>query len=155
MKSADGIALKEKGKMFLSNKTMFYVCSMIMGFEAYCDILFKMYPGSSVSACYTNQDKLGNFFGKQRAHNGATTNPTIIQTGTNHICIFTWLLSVSLYQEISDNLYKDISFAHHTSIWPTFLSYMSHFRTRNTWSSAYARIQAIQRELYRTQTTLT
>lgn len=120
VKSADGIALKEKGKMFLSNKTMFDVCSMIMGFEAYCDILFKMYPGSSVSACYTNQDKLENFFGEQRAHNGATTNPTIMQTGTNHICIFTWLLSVSLYQEISDNLYKDISFAHHRSIWQHF-----------------------------------
>ena len=89
VKRADGIALKEKGKMFLSNKTMFDVCSMIMGFEAYCDILFKMYPGSSVSACYTNQDKLGNFFGEQRAHNGATTNPTIMQTGTKHICIFT------------------------------------------------------------------
>ena len=71
VKSADGISLKEKSKMFLSNKTMFDVCSMIMGFEAYCDILFKMYPGSSVSACYTNQDKLENFFGKQRAHNGA------------------------------------------------------------------------------------
>ena len=70
--------------------------------------------------CYTNQDKLENFFGEQRAHNGATTNPTIMQTGTNHICIFTWLLSVSLYQEISGNLYKDISFAHHTSIWQHF-----------------------------------
>ena len=62
---------------------------MIVGFEVYCDILFKMYPGSSVSSCYTNQDKLENCFGEQRVHNGTTTNPTIMKTGTNHICIFT------------------------------------------------------------------
>ena len=79
--STDGISLKEKGKMFMSYKTMFDVYSMIVGFEVYCNILFKMYPGSSVSACYTNQDKLENFFGEQGAHNGQTTNPTIMQTG--------------------------------------------------------------------------
>ena len=40
-----------------------------------------MYPGLSVSVCSTKQDKLKNFFGEQRAVNGQTTNPTILQTG--------------------------------------------------------------------------
>ncbi|KXJ24465.1 hypothetical protein AC249_AIPGENE22554 [Exaiptasia diaphana] len=79
-KNAPGVTPKEKVKMFLSEKTKFDVYSMILGFKVYCDILFKMYPGSSVCACYTNQDKLENFFGEQRAHNGQTTNPTILQT---------------------------------------------------------------------------
>lgn len=69
--------------MFISDKTNFDVHSMIIGFKAYCDILFTMYPGSSASACYTNQDPLENFFGEQRAQNGQTTNPTILQTGTS------------------------------------------------------------------------
>ena len=76
-----GIPLKERRKMFLSDKTHFDVLSMIMGFKQYCSILFTMYPGSSVSACSTNQDKLENFFGEQRAVNGQTINPTILQTG--------------------------------------------------------------------------
>jgi hypothetical protein len=42
--STDGISLKEKGEMFMSYKTMFDVYSMIVGFEIYCNILFKMYP---------------------------------------------------------------------------------------------------------------
>ena len=75
-----GIPLKERRKMFLSDKTHFDVLSMIMGFKQYCSILFKMYPGSSVSAVSTNEDKLENFFGEQRSVNGQTTNPTILQT---------------------------------------------------------------------------
>ena len=90
------ISLKEKGKMFLSNKTMFDVCSM-MGFEAYCDILFKMYPGSSVLACYTNQDKLENFFGEQRVHNGQRLIQQLCKQVRTILYIFIWLLSVSLY----------------------------------------------------------
>ena len=75
------IPKKQREKMFISEKTKFDVFSMIIGFKAYCETLFKMYPGASVIAIYTNQDKLENFFGEQRAHNGQTTNPTILQTG--------------------------------------------------------------------------
>lgn len=82
------VTLKEKRKMFLSDKTKFDVYSMITGFKVYCRMLFKMYPGSTVLACYTNQDKLENFFGEQRAVNGQTTNPSILQTG-NCINAFT------------------------------------------------------------------
>ena len=49
-----GISLKEKRKMFLSDKVKFNVSSMITGFKVYCLVLFKMYPGSNVSACHTN-----------------------------------------------------------------------------------------------------
>lgn len=81
-KDATTLPLKERNKMFLSVKTKFDVYSMIIGFQEYSDILFKMYPGATVCASSTNQDRLENFFGEQRAYNGQTTNPTILQTGT-------------------------------------------------------------------------
>ncbi len=40
-----------------------------------------MFPGSSVDAHLTNQDRHENFFGEQRALNGQTDNPTLMQTG--------------------------------------------------------------------------
>jgi hypothetical protein len=82
------VTLKEKRKMFLSDKTKFDVYSMITGFKVYCRTMFKMYSGSTVLACHTNQDKLENFFGEQRAVNGQTTNLSILQTG-NCINAFT------------------------------------------------------------------
>ena len=80
--STPGVSLTEKRKMFVSDKTKFDVYSMIIGFKVFCHTLFTMYPGSNVFACNTNQDKLENFFVEQRAVNGQTTNPTILQTGT-------------------------------------------------------------------------
>lgn len=61
---------RERNKMFLSEKTKYDVYSMIVGFQAYSDCLFLMYPGSNTSSYYTNQDQLENFFGEQRASNG-------------------------------------------------------------------------------------
>ncbi len=82
-----GLTLKERRKIFLSDKTKFDVYSMITGFKVYCRTLFTMYRGSNVSARNTNQDKLENFFGEQRAVNGQTTNPTILETGKIYMLV--------------------------------------------------------------------
>lgn len=81
VKSIQGVPPNEKGCMFISGKTKFDVFSMILGFHKYCSTLLQMFPGASVTACLTNQDRLENFFGEQRALNGQADNPTIMQTG--------------------------------------------------------------------------
>ena len=64
-----------------------------------------MFPGSSVDAHLTNQDRHENFFGEQRALNGQTDNPTLMQTG--------------LYKKnIMHHIFKNIPslYIYHTSI---------------------------------------
>lgn len=81
VQEAEGVPSKEKVRMFLSKKTKFDVFSMVIGFYEYCSNFLKMFPGASITACLTNQDRLENFFGEQRALNGQTDNPTLMQTG--------------------------------------------------------------------------
>jgi len=81
VKCTGGVSPKDKGRMFLSQKTKFDVFCMIVGYNKYCITLLQMFPRASISACLTNQDRLENFFGEQRASNGQADNPTIMQTG--------------------------------------------------------------------------
>lgn len=67
--------------MFISEKTMFDVASMVIGFKSYCSILFSQYPGCEIKPSRTNQDRQELFFGRQRAQEGQNENPTELSYG--------------------------------------------------------------------------
>lgn len=76
VKRTKGVTASQRNRMFLSEKTMFDVQSMVIGFKSFCKILFALYPGCEIKPSRTNQDRQELFFGRQRAQEGQNENPT-------------------------------------------------------------------------------
>jgi hypothetical protein len=79
--NCEQLKAKEKEKMFISQKLIFDLRSMVMGFQKYCETLFGLFPGCQIRSDRSNQDNLEQFFGRQRAQNGQNNNPTELQYG--------------------------------------------------------------------------
>ena len=79
--SNDELSAPEKGRRLLSTKTRFDLKSMILGFQQYCFIILRLFPGAYIYSYHTSQDGLEQFFGQQRAQQGQNNNPTENQYG--------------------------------------------------------------------------
>lgn len=71
----------ERKKRLLSEKLLFDMSSMIIGFYEVCKIAFTRFPGSTITPSRTNSDLVENIFCQQRGRNGQNANPTYSQYG--------------------------------------------------------------------------
>lgn len=89
------LTTKQRKRRFLANQTKFDLFSMVLGYEKFCENMFKDFPGCGVVTARTNQDRLENFFCSARCQNGQNTNPTVLQYGKlfkSHILIINDLI---------------------------------------------------------------
>ena len=71
----------EKKKMILSDKTIFDVYSMILGFMELCKIISARFPGTCLFSWRINTNIVENVFCQQRSYHGQNDNPRYVQYG--------------------------------------------------------------------------
>ena len=81
VQSNAGLTATEKARRFISPKTHFDICSMVIGFKSFCNTLLEKLEGVHITTHRTSQDYLELFFACQRAQNAQNNNPTIMQYG--------------------------------------------------------------------------
>ena len=71
----------ERNKLIFSDKLLFDLKSMIIGFEQICLISFQLNPGCIIKSMFVNSDLVENIFCQVRGGNGQNSNPTYCQYG--------------------------------------------------------------------------
>lgn len=71
----------DRNKLIFSDKLLFDLKSMIIGFEQICNISFHLNPGCISKSMYVNSDLVENIFCQVRGGNGQNNNPTYCQYG--------------------------------------------------------------------------
>lgn len=79
--NTEGATAAEKSRRFISKKTKFDLFSMVLGFKSFCAILIEKFQGVFITSHQTSQDYLELFFACQRAQNGQSNNPSLLQYG--------------------------------------------------------------------------
>lgn len=80
-KNTEGATATERSRRFISKKTKFDLFSMVLGFKSFCAILIDKFQGVHITSHQTSQDYLELFFACQRAQNGQSNNPSLLQYG--------------------------------------------------------------------------
>ena len=71
----------DRNKLIFSDKLLFDLKSMIIGFEQICSISFQLNPGCIIKSMFVNSDLVENIFCQVRGGNGQNNNPTYSQDG--------------------------------------------------------------------------
>ena len=71
----------DRNKLIFSDKLLFDLKSMIIGFQQICSISFELNPGSIIKSMFVNSDLVENIFCQVRGGNGQNSNPTYCQYG--------------------------------------------------------------------------
>ena len=81
--------VSERKKMMISDKTLFDLQSMVIGFQEVCRETFREHPSTSILPWRINTNLVENIFCQQRALQGQNDNPRYIQyqSGMNSVLL--------------------------------------------------------------------